>query len=619
MKTTRTRRHLFSFLFLVCIPLIASAESQWLEVKSPNFSVVTDAGDKRGREVAMRFEQMRAVFAALMTKANVNIPVPLQIVAFRNTKEMREFAPLWHGKPTQVAGLFQGGFDRSFIMLDMSVENPWRVVFHEYAHQLMNGILSRQLDPWFEEGFAEYFSSIEVDNKQARVGKPTAQVYAVLQQNGMMKIDDLFRVQHNSPTYNESGDHRTVFYAESDMVVHYLYDHEAIPKATSYFNLRLNDVPVDEAIQKAFGMTGAQFDKELREYIHSGNFKYYALPTPPSIDSKQYSATPMSEEDSSAVLADVHLHSRQYQDKAITEFQEILKDHPDNAAANRGLGYAYLQKRDFQQAADYFHRASKLNSRDPRVHYYSALLLSRKNGFGSSNAEMIQELETAISLDPNFADSYMLLAFAKNYGGQRAQALETMRKAVALSPRNEGYQYNLAQMYISNRQFDDALALLHLLQKTSNPELAARVERSLTSLEQMKLASQNRAGPNSAQIIARSTSDAEPTTPDEHPSISEHETSSEPEPPTAPQAPPNPHPTKFMPGLLTSIDCASPPGAVLTVVSAGKTWRLTVADVNHMILFGSDKFSCAWAKKKVSLNYRETAEGEGSVVSLEIQ
>lgn len=616
MRTAGIRR-LFVVPILACVPLIAKAESQWMEIKSPNFSVVTDAGEKRGREVAMRFEQMRAVFASLMVKANVNLPVPLQIVAFRNTKEIRQFTPLWHGKPIEVAGYFQSGFDRSFIMLDMSAANPWQVVFHEYAHQLMNGALSRQLDPWFEEGFAEYFSSIEVDDKEARVGKPTEYAYSVLRQNAMMKIPDLFRVQQNSATYNESGDHRSVFYAESDMVVHYLYDHQAISKATAYFNLRLDDVPLEEAIQKAFGMTGAQFDKELREYIQSGRSKYYVIPTPTGIDPKSYSAAQMSPEDSSAVMADAHLHLPQYRDKAVTEFQEILKDHPDNAAANRGLGYAYLQKSDFRQAAEYFHRASQLNSRDPRVHYYSALLLSRQNGFGP---EMIHELETAISLDPNFADSYMLLGFAQNYSGQHAQGLETMRKAVALSPRNEGYQYNLAQMYISNRQFEDALALLQVLEKTSNPELAARVRQSLMSLEQIKLASQrNGADRDSAHLIARSASDNEPAPSDEHPSTSELETPSEPQPSTAPQAPPNPHPTKFMPGLLASIDCASPPGAVLTVLSAGKTWKLTVADVNHMILFGADKFSCSWAKRKVSLNYRETGAGEGSVVSLEIQ
>src|SRR5271155_3474528 len=163
-------RCLLALVFVLCglSPVFAS-ESQWVEVRSPNFSVVTDAGEKRGREVAMRFEQMRAVFGALMTKANVNLPVPLQIVAFRNTKEMRQVAPLFNGKPTQLAGLFQGGGDRSFIMLDMSVENPWVVVFHEYAHQLMNGNLQVGFAPWFEEGFAEYFSSIEVDSKEARV------------------------------------------------------------------------------------------------------------------------------------------------------------------------------------------------------------------------------------------------------------------------------------------------------------------------------------------------------------------------------------------------------------------------------------------------------------------
>jgi len=91
----------------------AYAESpQWIEVRSPHFSVITDSGEKRGREVVFHFEQMRAVFAELMTKANVNIPVPLQIVAFRNSKEFKQVAPLWHGKPTQLAGLFQENFKK---------------------------------------------------------------------------------------------------------------------------------------------------------------------------------------------------------------------------------------------------------------------------------------------------------------------------------------------------------------------------------------------------------------------------------------------------------------------------------------------------------------------------
>src|ERR1700724_1841221 len=83
------------FVSVCRAPTIFAGEPQWVEVHSPNFSVVTDTGEKRGREVAMRFEQMRAVFGSLMTKANINLAIPLQIVAFRNGKELRQFAPLF--------------------------------------------------------------------------------------------------------------------------------------------------------------------------------------------------------------------------------------------------------------------------------------------------------------------------------------------------------------------------------------------------------------------------------------------------------------------------------------------------------------------------------------------
>ncbi|MCU1296797.1 MAG: hypothetical protein JWO91_1075 [Acidobacteriaceae bacterium] len=346
------RHHLFP-LFCLCTILnsvqpASAGEPQWVEIQSPHFSVITDAGDKRGREVAMRFEQMRTVFSTLLPKANVNTPIPLQIVAFRNTKEIRQYAPLWKGKPTEVAGLFQGGQDRSFIMLDMSVENPWTVVFHEYAHQLMNAMMPESLDPWYEEGFAEYFSSIEVDSKEARVGKIPNYDYQILQQEGMMKIADLFSVRQNSSTYNESGDHRTTFYAESSMVMHYLYDNQMIPNLAHYFGAKIDKgEPVEQSIQQGFGMSSAEFDKVLRNYVSSGRYKYYPIPNPPNIVSKDYAMKPLVAADSSAVLADIHLHSRDYQDKAIAEFQEILKAEPNHAAALRGLGFAYLQKHDF--------------------------------------------------------------------------------------------------------------------------------------------------------------------------------------------------------------------------------------------------------------------------------
>jgi tetratricopeptide (TPR) repeat protein len=486
-------RFLRAFFTLGCLILWSrqsfAGEPQWVEVRSPNFSVITDAGGKRGRDVALHFEQMRSVFGTLVTKGHVDLSVPLQIVAFRNSKEIRQVAPVFNGKATELAGLFQGGEDRTFIMLDMSVENPWSVVFHEYAHQLMDGNVSIRADPWFEEGFAEYFASIEVDNKEARVGKIPEQTYRILQEMGMMKVADLFRVQQNSKTYNESGDHRNVFYAESSLLVHYLYDNHLVPKLGDYFDARINQKKtVEQATQQAFGMTPEEIDKILRSYLGSGRCKYYPIPTPSGIVPTQFTEAPVSLADAHAVLADIDAHSPDHYNRALGEFEEVLKTDPNNASALRGTGYSYLQRSDLERAGEYFRRAAERDSKDPRVHYYNAVLMKRTGGLmdGGKSEEMKKELTTAIALDPKLADAYSLLAFAQAASGEPEKGLASMKKAVELSPRNETYQINLANIYLANHKVNEAIALLRGLAGSGNPQVASQANAVLAQAESFK-------------------------------------------------------------------------------------------------------------------------------------
>jgi Flp pilus assembly protein TadD len=597
---------------LGCLVLSArpglAGDPQWVEVRSPNFSVITDAGGKRGRDVALHFEQMRSVFGALMTKAHINLPVPLQIVAFRNSREMRQVAPLFNGKPTELSGLFQSGDDRCFIMLDMSVDNPWAVVFHEYAHQLMNGNVSLRTDPWFEEGFAEYFSSIEVDNKEARVGKIPEDTYRILQQDGMMRVADLFRVQQYSKTYNETGDHRNVFYAESSLLVHYLYDNQLMLKLADYFDaLRNQKKTVEQAMQQAFGMTPEQFDKVLRNYLSSGRFKYYPVPTPAGIAAAQFTETPASLADARAVLADIDAHSLDHQDRALTELQAVLESDPNNASALRGLGYVYLQRQDFEHAGEYFRRAAEHDSKDPRVHYYNALMMNRSGGLtnGDSLGKIKKELETAIALDPHLADAYSLLGYAQAVSGEPEKGLTTMRKAVELAPRNESYQFNLANIYLANRKADEAIALLRRLTGSENPELARHAMEGLAEAEKFKERSKSLA----PQVQIRAAA-----TPHDAAAIPEGRNE-----PAVPVVTPQAGPVRFIKGKLAAVDCSAAPQAVLSVVSGGRSLKMHVGDSKHLVLIGADEFSCDWKNKTVAVNYRQRQDGEGDVVSLEMQ
>src|SRR5207245_9900320 len=64
---------------LLCV-LAHAAEPPWIEIHAPHLTVVTDAGEKHGREVALSLEQMRSVFAQSMMKNHLNIAVTFFII-----------------------------------------------------------------------------------------------------------------------------------------------------------------------------------------------------------------------------------------------------------------------------------------------------------------------------------------------------------------------------------------------------------------------------------------------------------------------------------------------------------------------------------------------------------
>jgi hypothetical protein len=168
------RLYQFSVLLLLAFSSVyLRGDEQWTEVHSQHFTLITDAGEKRGREVLQRFEQMRASFGVIFNRsnANVNLPVPLQIVAFRNSKQMRQYVAMFNGKPVEMTGFFQPGQDRNFIVLDLSAESGWGVAFHEYAHLIINGNLP-PMPRWFDEGFADFCASFKVNGKQIQIGEP---------------------------------------------------------------------------------------------------------------------------------------------------------------------------------------------------------------------------------------------------------------------------------------------------------------------------------------------------------------------------------------------------------------------------------------------------------------
>src|SRR5260370_39269464 len=79
--------------FLAPQPAFAKDEPKWIEVHTAHFSVLTDAGEKRGREVALRMEQMRAVFGQLLLRDKLRMPEPITVIALKRDKQYGMCAP----------------------------------------------------------------------------------------------------------------------------------------------------------------------------------------------------------------------------------------------------------------------------------------------------------------------------------------------------------------------------------------------------------------------------------------------------------------------------------------------------------------------------------------------
>ncbi len=608
------------FLTFLCLSSAMAQDQKWMEVRSPNFSVATDAGEKRGREVALHFEQMRKVFESLLARDHVKITAPLQIIAFKDRKGLNRVAPVWKSKPVEAAGFYLGGEDKHFIALDLSSDAGWPAVFHEYAHLLLNANYPRtQL--WFDEGFAEYYSSIRITNKEVRIGDPPPGALELIHA-GLMPVQQLFSVANESEDYNKTGQRRSLFYAESWLMVHYLFDMKKIKEASEYFTLvRKQNVPIADAVKQAFGITPKELDRALHDYLGSRNAVFYTMKPPAGIEEVTFSARRMKDFEVETVIADMHEHSTDHLVEAQQEFERLVQQNPDSAEAHRGLGIAYLQKKQFDKAGEHFLRAARLGSSDPRVYYYVGYFLYRKVSAPGAITDpeilvdMNEAINKAIDLDPEMADAYNLRSYALSQARNYPQAIEAMKAAVRLSPRNESYKLNLANQYLVVNKYDEAMALFDQLRSSSDPNVAQMAASQLQTAKDWKekpllrLSATQTESQESAQW--RRKPDA-PVDPDLR-KIEEAQRGGGTDHVEA-----DTRPVKFLKGTLASVDCSAQPAAVLTVTAAAKAYKLSAPDASKMLLIGADQFSCLWKNRMVSVNYRENGANKGDIVSLEV-
>lgn len=646
-------------LFAVCSLPALSAEPPWLELNSAHYRVITDAGEKKGREVAFRFEQMRAIFANVLGKDRLHQSIPLTILAFDNDKFYYQVAPLHNGQPIQVPGFFLPSQDQDFFVLNLSESDPWRAIAHDFALML----LTYNYPPaqrWFDEGLAEYFSSVRLRDQQVEIGgdpepgqgasqKPSD----VLASQPWLPMAELFATNPAAsaklvtPLYN----------AESWIVMHYLLHEKKLAETGSYFGLALNQhVPVDEAIQRAYGVSSAQFEQAVKDYFRSwsaspapktsthpsdSSSQVDRFPSPTAPDDSAITSKPIPEPDVRAIYAGVQIRIPERRELGLKTLHDLAEKPtaadekaeakhtrrigedeqqlPTNAIGNpvahRILAWDHLEHGEFDEAFAELKDAAALNPRDMWIRYYVSLAKYRmaqaKHNEMYGLANMMLDLRSVLEWYPEMADAYDLLALARTAGGGPTAALQAERAAISLSPRNENYVYHLAQIYVAAKKWDTANALLDRLKTSSNPQIAAQAndlisqagtERKYGIPLDAKGASQPKYAPQKSPFDVLEEDQAKRETAE-----------------SAGDTPGDKRSMKFAKGRLVAVDCSKPPAAVLTVSSESGTLKLRASDYKSIVLVGADDFSCDWRDLEVTVNFKPGGGAGGDLVSLEIR
>jgi len=455
----RFRSLVASVVAAIFLSLVAQARQQaWVEVQSPNFIVVSNAGENEARRAASQFERIRSVFQQSLAVAG-NHPTPvITVLAVKDESSMRELLPeYWLKGHSHPAGFFAVRLNRYYaaVQLDAQGTNPYETFYHEYYHTITIPYVP-DLPLWLAEGLAEFFGHTSIEEKHVNMGETDPVLLEELRNSSLIPLSVLFQVDRNSPYYNEANK-TSIFYAESWALAHYLMVGDRVAHKSllnAYLNALGQGKSPNEAAAIAFGDL-KKLQSDLQAYIHSSIYYHLKLPAPQLSDNEMKFRS-LSEAEAEAYRGGFAAVRGRYQDATAT-LDDALRLDPNVALAHEYLALTQFFEGQRDKALEFASKAISLDPKNSFTRYLRAFLQTNGSGMGSTDPQTEDDLRQAIALSPNFAPPYGLLAvYLAATGRNLDEALALAQEAISFEPASSNYQLALAQVLIRQNKLDEA-------------------------------------------------------------------------------------------------------------------------------------------------------------------
>ena len=437
------------------------AESEWIQVRSPHFTLVSNAGVEAAGEATLRFEQIRGAFRQALPAAKTDPGQPIVVLAVKDEESLRELLPQYWERPNSMkpAGVFLSGPERHYVALRLDIQGPipYRTLYHEYFHLLLR-INHPRLPLWLSEGLAEFYAHTRISEEGIVLGLPSQAHVSRLRSEKMLPLKTLFRVDRGSEHYNEAQK-ASIFYSQAWALTHYLMTAGRGEGTRSpideLLGLLQQGVRRDQAVQMALGALPG-LERSLAEYVAGDEFRFYTYPLGlgEPVDLKVSSLSPAE----GLSIRAAFLVRNDRAGEAQELIYRALSVNPNEALAFESLGYLHYRAGRRQRAFDAFERAVNLGSASYLSHYlFADLASSEKHETDPARSRIESSLRQAIQLRPGFPYSYSALArYFLRENEQLVEALDLATEACRLEPANVRLLQTLGYSLLALDRLDEA-------------------------------------------------------------------------------------------------------------------------------------------------------------------
>ena len=420
-------------LGLLFTTLRAEPPSQWTVGHSPHFTVYSEAGTESARSALLWFESLRAFFLS-RTEFKIDDSRQVVVVGFRSAQD---YAP--YRLNNNVDAFYVGEEGRDYIVLPALSEDDYRLAAHEYAHLAFHSD-GLKLPSWLAEGLAEYFSTLDVGERQSAVGGDLPAHAQTLARNAWIPLSKLLAEPHGS-TFHVSHQQANLFYAESWLLVDMLV---RSPAYADGFRGLLKSIGAGTqsgvALTTIYAKSLNRIAEDLRTWQIARAKAAISLPAVPMGDV----AVKISDAPPSAareIVAQLLLASGDI-GRAEALYVDLQHEYPREGDSSAALAAIALMEKDPAKAHMEWQRAMKAGITDPALCLRYAIAADTA---GIDADEIRRALRQAIALDPTLDDCRYRLALSEHNAGHWEESLAQLRAMRNIPPQRAfGYWITMA-------------------------------------------------------------------------------------------------------------------------------------------------------------------------------